>query len=132
MARSAFGSGRRAVLPATYGGLPEEGVAHEVVGVHVYREFVQLAKAPGHFAGVGVEGDAADYEEAEADALPGLLGRLLDVLRADGAVLGAGAFTLPPSPGSRSSVRATLRRRKQCKQGHRLLQGSGSFPEALP
>jgi len=47
MARSAFGSGRRAVLPAIYDRLLEEGVAREEVGIHVDRAYIQLAKALG-------------------------------------------------------------------------------------
>lgn len=43
MARSAFGSGRRAVLPAIYDRLLEKGVAREEVGIHVDRAYIQLA-----------------------------------------------------------------------------------------
>jgi hypothetical protein len=38
---------------------------------------------------VGIEGEAADKQHVEADALDGLLGRVLDEVRADRAVLGS-------------------------------------------
>ena len=51
----------------------------------------QLAVALRLFGDVRVEGEAADDQQVEADALHRLLGGLLDLLRADRAVLGADA-----------------------------------------
>ena len=51
----------------------------------------ELAVALGFFAHAGVEGEAADDQHVEADALDRFLGGLLDQLRADRAVLGADA-----------------------------------------
>ena len=50
---------------------------------------VRLAVALRLLGDVRVEGEAADDEQVEADALDRLLGRVLDLLGADGAVLGA-------------------------------------------
>ena len=70
-------------------GLLEQLVAHRQVGVHARGQHGQLAVALRLLGDVRVEGEAADDQQVEADALHGLLGGLLDLLRADGAVLGA-------------------------------------------
>ena len=80
--------------PKTMNRLPapvffKQFVAHRQVGVHPRGQHGQLAVAFGLFGDVRVEGEAADQQQVEADALHRLLGRLLDLLRADRAVLRA-------------------------------------------
>ena len=70
-------------------GLLEQLVAHRQVGVHPGREHGQLAVALGLLGDVRVEGEAADDQQVEADALDRFLGGFLHLLRADGAVLRA-------------------------------------------
>ena len=50
---------------------------------------VELAVPLGLFGDVRVEGEAADDQQVEADALDRFLGGFLDLVGADGAVLGA-------------------------------------------
>ena len=66
-----------------------EFVAHRQVGVHLGRQHGQLAVALCLFGDVRVEGESADDEHVEADALHRFLGGFLHLLRADGAVLRA-------------------------------------------
>ena len=62
--------------------------ADQEVGVHPRGQDGQLAVALGFLGDVRVEGEAADDQDVEADALDGFLGGFLHLLRADRAVLG--------------------------------------------
>ena len=66
----------------------------------------QLAVAFRFFGDVRVEGEAADDEHVEADALDGFLGGFLHLLRADGAVLRADGDGDAPGLGLRVGVRS--------------------------
>ena len=62
-------------------GVLEQVVADQEVGVHPGGEDGELAVALGFLGDVGVEGEAADDQDVEADALDGFLGGFLDLLR---------------------------------------------------
>jgi hypothetical protein len=66
----------------------------------------QLAVAPGFLGHVRVEGEAAHHQQVEPDAHHGFLGRFLDQLGADGAMLRADAHGGAPGLALGVRVRA--------------------------
>jgi hypothetical protein len=88
-------------------------VAHRQVGVHAGGQDRQVAVAFGFFRDVRVEGESADDQQIESDALDGFFGGFLDQLRANRAVFRADADGGPfgdafpltlPSPRSRGTL----------------------------
>jgi len=64
-----------------------EQFAHRQIGVHLGRQHDQLAVALGLVADGRIEGEAADDQHVEPDALHRFLGRLFDEQRPDRAML---------------------------------------------